>query len=130
MAETGSARAVKPVLLRWIARVILVLWALFWLIFNVGSGIEEIGRYGVGAMYGHFGVAAITLLLVLIAWFFEGVGGILLIVLGLGVSYFYVIPGGRFSRYAADVLPTLVLPMLVAGVLLVVNQWVVRRPRA
>jgi hypothetical protein len=117
----------KPVLLRWIARVILVLWALFWLYFNIGSGIAERSEYGAQSMFGHFGAAAITLLLVLIAWFFEGAGGILLILVALTVSYFLVM---HFSRWAGFTVPTLALPALVAGVLLVLNQWAVRKPRS
>jgi len=126
MVDTKPTRVAKPVLLRWIARAILVLWALFWLYFNIGSGIDEIGRYGVGAMYGHFAMAAIILVAALIAWFFEGAGGILLIALGLAGGYLLVT---HFSRWAGFTVPTLALPALIAGVLLVVNQWVVRRPR-
>ena len=59
MVDTGESRAVKAVRLRWIARVIFILWALFWLYFNIGSGIVE--HEGPESMFWHLAVAAIIL---------------------------------------------------------------------
>jgi hypothetical protein len=128
MVDTGESRAVKAVRLRWIARVIFILWALFWLYFNIGSGIVE--HEGPESMFWHLAVAAIILVAAAVAWFFEDVGGILLILLALAACYVIRIPAQIATPDGQLLLLTLVLPPLSAGVLLVVNHWVVRRPRA
>ena len=128
MADIKPTRVSTGVLLRWIARVILVLWALFWLFFNIGSGIEEIGRYGAKAMLGHFAMAAIILLACVVAWFFEGIGGVTLIVLAFAACYVFRIPAQLATSNGQLLLLTLVLPAVIAGVLLIVNRWAVPRP--
>lgn len=129
MPDTKPARAAGGALLHWIARVIFILWALFWLYFNIGSGIVEAAEYGWKSLAGHFAVAAIILIAALIAWFFEGMGGPLLILLALALCYFFVIPAGLSTPNGVFLLLAMVLPALVAGVLLVANQWVVRKPQ-
>lgn len=104
--------------LRWAARAIVVLWCAFWIYFNIGSGIVEAGGLGWRSAAGHFALAAVILAAAVVSWFFEGIGGMLLVLLALALSYFYVIPAGFFTRNGMFLLLTLVLPALVAGLML------------
>jgi hypothetical protein len=96
----------------WLARGLLILWAGFWLWFNIASAIGESD----GAWW-HIGVAAATLALFLASWFWPKVGGVLMVAAGMFAAR-------AFGHTAA--LTILAIPAATIGVILLL----VRRPSA
>jgi len=104
---------------RWIARGLLLLWAAFWLFFNIASGIAELPGLGGEALTGHLITAGVVLITFLAAWRWDLAGGLMLLVLAVAVFLL-------FRLYLARqllVLLTLALPMVIAGVLLLICWW-------
>ena len=111
--ESVKARpASKYKLLRWIARVIFIPWALYWAYFFIGEGIFAAEDFTLQPMplYASFLLAAGLLAVALIAWFLEGIGGILLILFGKALT----------DRYPMGAL-VMAIPPIIAGVLLILN---------
>ncbi len=104
--------------MRYVARALATLWAGWWTVFSLLSGLGE--GYGLGGFFVHPGW--IFLLAALIAWRWEIVGGALLILEGLGILAYY-----PFSWRSEGFL-TLALPPLVAGAIFVVVGIMARRP--
>lgn len=101
--------------------MILILWAGFWLFFNLGSFFGEMPTEGVGAAVNHLTVALITLALFIIAWRWELAGALMLAVAAsLAVYFFHLYELRRPSDIF--VLLTLPLPMVAAAVLLA-TRW-------
>ncbi len=94
--------------LLWIARVAVLVWAAFWLWFNIASMIGE--RDG---LVHHLQMAAITLALAAGAWFWPRTGGVLMIAGGLAASR-------AFPHNAAFL--ALALPATAIGVLLLLSR--------
>ena len=99
-----------------IARTLAILWSLFWVWFGVASAIFEqldsAGRILHLAVPGLFFVV-----LTLIVWRWEAVGGGLLLLAGVAICVAYpLVFGARFAwQVVALVLLTMALPPLVAG---------------
>jgi hypothetical protein len=114
--------------IRWAARVILVIWAGFWLFFNLGSFFAELPTWGVGSAVNHLSVALITLALLIIAWRWEFVGGLCLLSAAAFAIFFFHLY--RFdSSSSIFVLLTLALPMIVVAALLTARWAMSRRTR-
>ncbi len=103
-------------IIRWIARILLILWAVFWLCFNVASGFGELAEHGVGSLVNHLVVAGLIVTALLIVWRNELLGGIVLLALGvLGQVLFHP---------RANVAWSLTAPPVLVGLLLVaVRAW-------
>ncbi len=102
------------------ARTLALVWALLWTLFGLAAGIGE-GEDAVTVVIhtlvpGLFFIAAVV-----VAWWLELVGGVLLVLQGLWTLYLY-----PFARTPVG-LVTLALPPLVAGILFLVNN--LGRPR-
>lgn len=123
--ESVGRYASKPCNVRWAARIILILWAGFWLFFNIGSFFAELPAEGVGAAVNHLTVALITLALFIVAWRWELIGALLLLVgVAFAVFFFHLY---RFdSSSSIFVLLTLTLPMIVVATLLTAS-WAMSR---
>lgn len=105
-----------------IARTLAILWSLFWVWFGIASAIFEqldtSGRILHVAVPGLFFVV-----LTLIVWRWEALGGGLLLLAGAAICVAYpLIFGQRFKwQVVFLVLLTMALPPLLAGVLFLVH---------
>ena len=113
-AETGAQRTPTSAaaVVRWIARVILLLWAAWWVIYGATKLSRELPAQGFGLeQMQTVAMLLAILLLLLISWRWEMVGAVLLL---LAVVFAFL----RFGWYSWMGLLTLELPPLVAALLL------------
>lgn len=111
MADAGSRQPILAHVLRWIARAILLVWALVWLYYYAAlalSGYTVAGLYGAALPVAMF--AAIVLSLIL-AWYLELLAALLFVAAGLLAVTQWQQPHW-FS------LGTITLPLVLAGLLL------------
>ena len=117
MARTGShldgkRKAAIPTL--WIGRGLLLLWAGFWLWFNLASGISEMPVHGWGALAGHLVTAGVMTGFGVLAWLYPRVGGLGLFLLAGAMAWFF--------HPTLAVAAILVLPPVVIGTLLLLAR--------
>lgn len=108
--------------LRVLARGVVVVWALFWIWFNVMSAFGELGTDGLGGTLGHLGLAAVVLATGVLAWRWEGVGGLALLLLAAAMVWVF-----RGMSWQTAML--LVGPPVLAGLSLLVRElieWLAR----
>ena len=103
------------IVVRWIARVILIAWAAWWIFFSVASGIAEMPDLGAMALITHLMVPVEILLTLYVAWRWELAGGILLLLEVVIAWYFFDL----YEPKALFVALTLALPAALAGVLFI-----------
>jgi uncharacterized integral membrane protein len=100
---------------RYLARGIALVWALWWTLFGLLAGISE--GYDWLGIFRHAAVPGLVFLLAaVIAWRWEIIGGTLLIL--EGIATLVVFP---FTRTLEGFL-TLFLPPLIAGTLFVASR--------
>jgi len=105
------------------ARVLAMLWAAFWTWFGLASGIAE-GLSPAGVLV-HTAVPGLFfVLLLLVAWRWEPLGGILLVLAGLLIAVAYpLVFRGKPLPMTISVLLTMALPALLAGILFLAHWW-------
>jgi hypothetical protein len=105
----------RTIVVRWIARGILLAWAGWWIFFSIASGIAEMPDLGMMALLAHLMVPAEILITLYVAWRWELVGGILLLLEVVFAWFFFDLhePKALFVALA------LALPAALAGVLLI-----------
>ena len=108
-----------PNTLRWIARILIVLWGGFWVWFNLASGLSEVGEHGAGALLVHSGVALVIALVVLVGWKFELVASLLLLAVAAAFQLIFH-PKGTTALH-------LTAPPAAIGLLLLLAWWLRRR---
>jgi hypothetical protein len=130
MDGSAEPRVSKGMRVRWTARVIMILWALFWLFFAVADGMGDLAKLGPAGKTPLIAFVVVVIVCLLIAWFAELIGGLLLIAVGLVAYFFFHVPT-QFAEGNSGifVLLVMVLPPLLAGVLLEVNLWVVHKAK-
>jgi hypothetical protein len=114
--------------MRLSARAVLLIWATWWMYFGLASGLGE--ALTPMALCFHIAVPGlICLLSTAIAWRWDAIGGIILVLEGAAVIAGY--PLMTFSHLPLStilwVLATLGLPPWVAGMLLLIREWRVGR---
>jgi len=106
--------------MRIVARILATLWFGFWVFFSIASGMEEGGKSFIYHLIG----ALVCAVLLLMVWFWEKVGSIIIIAFSLLFAIVYPIWAiGRLPL--AAIIPTeiiMVLPLLLAGILLVLYR--------
>jgi len=107
-------------LMRWIARIIALLWAGFWTFFGIASGLGE-GLDPAGVFMHTLLPGLIFLGSAFIPWRWQLWGGIVLILEGLVVLIGYpIMAHGRFElNMIISMLLTMALPPLISGILFV-----------
>ena len=100
--------ASRPRPTRWIGRFFLLLWAAFWLWFNIASAISETEGSRVHILF-----ACITAALTIIAWFLPRIGGVLMILAGAAAMW-------QFHSSAAITL--LAAPGAIIGIILLFSE--------
>ena len=106
--QPSSPITSAPRLTLWIGRFFLLLWAAFWLWFNIASAIsEDEGRRS------HVIFACIAAALTLTAWFLPRIGGVLMILAGAAAMW-------DFHSSAAVML--LAAPGAIIGIILLFSE--------
>ena len=113
--------------MRYMARAVALIWALWWTYFGFASGLGE--RLSVGAVFLHAALPGLVFLAVAVfAWRYEAIGGLVLVMLGLFVCIAY--PLKTCERFPLGtilfVVATMGLPPLLSGVLSIASS---QRPR-
>jgi hypothetical protein len=103
------------IVVRWIARGIIIAWAAWWIFFSIASGIAEMPDLGLMALITHLMVPVEILLTLYVAWRWELAGGILLLAEVLFAWYFFNLHEPKQLFVAL----TLALPAALAGVLFI-----------
>ena len=111
----------KGLRVRWTARVILLLWVLFWLWFALADGMGDLKSVGPMGLLTELGVVAAMVIAILLAWFFDLFGGLLLIILAIACYFFFHVPANPNLSGSGMMILTMVLPPLLAGALLCGN---------
>src|SRR5579884_2782850 len=119
----------QPITMRWIARILILAWACWWIFFAIASSISESSGWHKALL--PCGLAALIFLgSALLAWRWEAAGAVLLIAEGLLVCMAYYpirFLHGSLST-ACFVLLTLAAPPLMAGLLFFLNWRGMRTP--
>jgi hypothetical protein len=99
------------------ARILAMLWAAFWTWFGLASGIAE--GLGPAGILVHTAVPGLFfVLLLLVAWRWQAVGGILLVLASLSIAVAYPLVFRRMPLPTTIfVLLTMAVPPLLAGIL-------------
>ncbi|MBK7177449.1 MAG: hypothetical protein IPH82_09720 [Chloroflexi bacterium] len=101
---------------KYIARIIALVWAGWWVFFGLASGIGE-GLDPIGVVIHTAVPGLIFLVLAIIAWLRQDIGGALLVLAGLVIMVIYPLMA-RGSLSISTILVTmsmLALPPLIAG---------------
>ena len=102
----------------WMVRILTVLWAGFWLWFGVASGIHERLSWSGVALYA-LRPGLMFVAVVLVAWFWPRVGGVVLVLTGFILAGWYAIFFGHMpTSTKLFVLGTIAVPPLVGGLIL------------
>jgi len=105
---------------RTIAWVILVVWAGFWIFFNLASGMAEVDELGIMGLLMHLIMPVALVLIMWVSWRWEIWGGVLLVLAGiLSVVFFNVTRSSADAISALTLFVLLVLPALLIGMLLI-----------
>jgi hypothetical protein len=110
----------------FIARLLALLWAVFWLFFFVAESLAWHTPALVAAPW--VGVGLLFVILALVPWHWEMTGGLLLVVVGLLSGVAYAIWGPPALPLVSRVITTIVFggPPLVAGILFLRHHRTVR----
>jgi hypothetical protein len=102
----------------WLVWILAVVWAGFWLWYGVGWAIHErLAWQGVALNALRPGLVFVAI--VLIAWFWPRLGGVLLILTGFVLAAWYAIYFGHMpTSTKLFALSTIALPPLVCGLIL------------
>ena len=111
----------------FLARVLALLWAVFWLFFFVVESL--VWDTPVLVLASWAGVGLLFVMLALVAWRWEEAGGLLLIAAGLLTGGIYVIRTPPGLPLASRVITTVTftVPPLVAGILFLRHRRAVTR---
>jgi hypothetical protein len=109
--------------LRLTARALFLLWAAFWIFFNLASGVSETVELGLMALIMHLFMPLVALITLYFVWREELLGGVLLLLEAALYTYF-------FHTREWFMLLTLPLPLVVSGVLLLMCGMNGKRHRA
>jgi hypothetical protein len=126
MAEMSASRNRGSRWMRYLAVIISLLWAGFWTFFGFASGISE-GLNPVGVLHHSIFPGLLFLISALIAWRWNRIGGVLLVIEGLFVFVVYPM---RFMDFPLVtillVLATMAFPPLIAGILHIADSRKIR----
>ena len=108
--------------LQWCARIIVLCWALFWTWFGLASGLGE-GLDPLGVIVHTAVPGGLFLVVLAVAWRWEGAGGVLLLVLAAAISVTYpMLFRARPLGVVLGAVSMLAAPPLAAGVLFLLHR--------
>ena len=116
--------------IRWIARILGTILAVYLFMTNVGGFISNFGNLMASeliAAYGSIAFIVIFVAGVIVAWFSEKIGGIILVVSAVAVSIFSIIFGLVPNSDLLMLIAIAGLPFLIIGILFLVSWWKSRK---
>lgn len=117
MVDTVVPKGGAGRIVRIVARVLLIIWAASWIVFNFGSMFAESGTEMIAGLVHHGIMLVITLFLLLLCFSLELAGGLALIAFA-GMFCYIVGCGDWEQKWAAHLL--LELPAVITGILFIV----------
>jgi len=112
--------------LTWTLRILLILMILFWALFSLDVFEEEQGFWNILVAFLMHNIPVFVMILILIiAWKWEHIGGMLLILGILGFTIFLIAGSGRFM-YGSLVMVG--IPFLI-GTMFVVNYYLLGKKK-
>ncbi len=118
MMINNKKRSLKTTKIGWATRIIGSLVGLFWVFSMISSSISEFGEPIIWEGYFIGSAVAILSAGVILAWFKEKAGGILLIAASLAFMVFSYLVAGHNKIFAALVSG---FPFLIAGILFLIS---------
>lgn len=116
--------------IRWIARILGTILAVYLVFTTVGGFIINFGNLTASeliAAYGSTAFIAVFVAGVIVAWFREKIGGIILVVSAVAVSIFSIIYGLAPNSDLLMLILIAGLPFLIIGILFLVYWWKSRK---
>ena len=110
----------------WIARILGTILAVYWVFSTVVSLIQNFGLFDLIA-YGSTAFIIICVVGVIVAWFKEKIGGIILVASAVAVIIFSIIFGLNPASEVLMLIGSVGLPFLVIGILFLVYWWKSRK---
>ena len=111
--------------IRWVARGLGSLIVVFWLFMGIVSVIDEPEPWTLESMVMAGFIITVPLIL-LIAWWREGIGGMILVIYAIGFSTFGYISAGHNKAFAMMISGG---PFLLTGILFLTSWWRSKRYR-
>ena len=106
--------------LTWVLRILLILMILFWALFSLDVFEEQQGFWNILVAFLMHNIPVFVMIFILIiAWKWEHIGGMLLMLYILGLTTFLIVRSGRFM-YGTLILVG--IPFLI-GAMFVVNHY-------
>jgi hypothetical protein len=113
--------------LHWLPRIICILAILFVSMFALDAFSPNLTVWQqIGAFIIHLIPSFILLIVLLIAWKWELVGGIIFIILGIGLSPFVFIHNFRMNHsiwMSLGIISAITLPFVIVGILFVISHY-------
>jgi len=106
--------------LTWVLRILLILMILFWALFSLDVFTEQQGFWNILVGFLMHNIPVFVMIIILIiAWKWEHIGGMLLMLCVLGFAFFIFARSGRFMY---GTLIMVGIPFLI-GAMFVVNHY-------
>lgn len=113
--------------LSWVLRILLILMILFWALFSIDVFEEEQGFWNIVVAFLMHNIPVFVMIIILIvAWKWENIGGILLMLGIIGISIFFFSRSGRFM-YGTFIMVG--IPFLIGG-LFIINYYLLGNKQA
>ena len=113
--------------LTWILRILLILMILFWALFSLDVFEENQGFWNILVAFLMHNVPSFLMIFILIvAWKWEHIGGMLLMLCIFGFAIFFIVRSGQFSY---GTLIMVGIPFLI-GAMFVVNHYLLDNKKA
>ena len=111
----------------WLPRIICILAILFVSLFALDAFTPELTIWQqIGAFLIHLIPSFILLALLIIAWKWEFIGGIIFTIIGLGLSPFVFVHNYKMNQsiwMSLGIILTITIPFVVVGVLFIVSHF-------
>jgi len=113
--------------LTWVLRIMLILIILFWTMFSFDVFDENLSFWDtVAALFMHNIPVFVMIIILIIAWKWENIGGILLMLGIIGISIFFFSRSGQFM-YGTFIMVG--IPFLIGG-LFIINYYLLGNKQA
>ena len=111
---------------KWVLRILLILMILFWALFSLDVFEYEKGFWNILVAFLMHNVPVFVMIIILIiAWKWEHIGGMLLMLCIIGFTTFLIVRSGRF---VSGTLIMVGIPFLI-GAMLVVNHYLLGKKK-
>ena len=114
-------------ILHWLPRIICIISILFISLFALDAFAPELTLWQqIGAFIMHLIPSFILLILLIIAWKWEFVGGIIFTIIGLGMSPLVFLHNYKMNHsigMSLGIIALITLPFVIVGILFIINHF-------